>query len=263
MKKYDVKSIMAKAWAIRRRAAAEMGCKVSDVIFSICLKMAWASAKAPVSVIDQWQAMTEKAKLQIMAANVKKAAKNEIGYSTEDNYAEFNETVAWFLQHHGIDCLVNETWLRLQDRLQPEYLEALNDRREEKGHKPITLVALVYRSAKDAIRSVYASDVKHGRARVHTITDSNGESYDYIDTMATSPKDSTENVVLHKLAMEEFASKRDAADLAIIRGIYNGKKQKEIAKDLGITPAAIHKRIVKIRTALVAAGIAPSAWAVA
>ena len=33
--------IMKRAWEIKKAAAIEIGCKVSDVCFSICLKLAW------------------------------------------------------------------------------------------------------------------------------------------------------------------------------------------------------------------------------
>lgn len=46
------KKVMNKAWKIRKSAAIEMGCKVSEVCFSTCLKMAWAKVKAEGSSIE-------------------------------------------------------------------------------------------------------------------------------------------------------------------------------------------------------------------
>ena len=44
-KSYNLNAIMGRAWAIRKSAAAEIGCAVSEVVFSLCLKQAWAEAE--------------------------------------------------------------------------------------------------------------------------------------------------------------------------------------------------------------------------
>ncbi len=124
MKKYNVKSIMSRAWAIYHETDKGDGLRP---VFSLCLAMAWEDAKnTPENILHQWAAMDTKAQINMLTANIKKAAKNEIGYSTEDHYAEFNETVAWFLNHHGIDGLVNEAWVKLSERLDADYLDKLN-----------------------------------------------------------------------------------------------------------------------------------------
>ena len=48
------KAVMNKAWSIRKAAACEMKCKVSEVCFSICLKMAWQEIKSVRSVRYVW-----------------------------------------------------------------------------------------------------------------------------------------------------------------------------------------------------------------
>ena len=37
--------IMKRAWEIRKEAAEKIGCKISEIVFSFCLKQAWAEAK--------------------------------------------------------------------------------------------------------------------------------------------------------------------------------------------------------------------------
>ena len=37
---------MKRAWTIRKAAAVECGCKVSEVVFSLCLVQAWREVKA-------------------------------------------------------------------------------------------------------------------------------------------------------------------------------------------------------------------------
>ena len=44
-KTYDVRAIMARAWDIRKTAAAEIGCKVGEVVMGECLRIAWAEAE--------------------------------------------------------------------------------------------------------------------------------------------------------------------------------------------------------------------------
>ena len=44
-KVYDLAAIMRRAWDIRKNAAAEIGCKVSEVVWGLCLKQAWAEAE--------------------------------------------------------------------------------------------------------------------------------------------------------------------------------------------------------------------------
>jgi len=38
-------TIMSKAWEIRKAAAAEMNCPLSEVLMSVCLEMAWAASR--------------------------------------------------------------------------------------------------------------------------------------------------------------------------------------------------------------------------
>ena len=103
---YDLKGIMRDAWRIYKETDQGDGIKP---VFGMCLQMAWANAKAdPVRVVSEWQSMTEAAQMKMLQANVRKAAKNEIAYSIEDHYNQYNETVAWFMGYHGLDGLVNE-----------------------------------------------------------------------------------------------------------------------------------------------------------
>lgn len=243
--------VMSKAWEIYHANKQPGGLRP---VFSICLEMAWEHVKNS-NILNQWQAMSEQQQINMLTACVKRAAKNEIGYSTEDHYLQYNETVAWFLGYHGLDGLVNEAWLKLADRLDADYLEALNAKRAAAGKVNISLTSLVYRSAKDAIRKVYNDDIKRGRGRVDTITDKNGEQVDALETVATNRKDNTEPAVVSRLALDEFVNGRDEKDRMIIEGIRDGYLSKEIAAMIGISEAAVCKRLKKIRADLVASGM--------
>ena len=105
------------------------------------------------------------------------------------------------------------------------------------------------------IRKVYNDDIKRGRGRVDTITDKNGEQVDALETVATNRKDNTEPAVVSRLALDEFVNGRDEKDRMIIEGIRDGYLSKEIAAMIGISEAAVCKRLKKIRADLVASGM--------
>ena len=100
-KSYNLKAIMGCAWAIRKAAAAEIGCKVSEIVFSLCLKQAWAEAEGvnaeinAAAVVAEWAATTPEKQVEWLQRCVVRAAKDVIGYSTEDHYHQFNECAAW------------------------------------------------------------------------------------------------------------------------------------------------------------------------
>lgn len=204
-------------------------------------------------IMQQWFNMGEDAQIRMITANVRKAAKNEIAYSIGGKYNQYNEAVAWFMGYHGLDCLVNETWLKLAERLTPEYLDGLNSKRTHDGKEEITLISLVYRCAKDAIRSIYEQDIKHGRTRVHTIVDKDSDEHDYIDIMAVSARDNTEASTIIRAAFRSILNGADKIDRVIIDCKCAGMSEREIGIVTGISGVAVHKRIVKIRAALTTA----------
>lgn len=253
---YNLRDIMGKAWDIYR--ANLDNADGLRPVFSICLQMAWEHVKNnPVNVLSQWDEMSDENKVRFLTACVKTAAKNEIVYSTEDHYNQYNETVLWFLRSHGIDSLVNEAYCKLAERLSPDYLGKLNARRAEKGLMNASLTTLVYRAAKDAIRAVYRDDIKHGCASVRTVKDKDGAEHSYIDTVVSSRKDNTETSAIIRSALAEFVAGRDDIDRMIVEGKRDGYTEREIASIVGISGPAIHKRIDKIREALRNAGLAP------
>lgn len=203
-------------------------------------------------IIQQWFNMSEETQIRMITVNVRKAAKNEIAYSIGGQYNQYNEAVAWFMDYHGLDCLVNETWLKLAERLTPEYLDGLNSKRTHDGKDEITLISLVYRCAKDAIRSIYEQDIKHGRAQAYTIVDNHGDEYDYIDIMAVSARDNTETSAIIRAAFRSILNGMDDIDRIIIECKRDEMTERDIGAITGISCVAVHKRIVKIRAALTA-----------
>ena len=83
-KTYDRAAIMGRAWAIRREAAADMGCSVSEVLMGECLRIAWAEAEGQHAArnaaerVATWGAMAEADQIAMMKRCIHKAAKNAI-----------------------------------------------------------------------------------------------------------------------------------------------------------------------------------------
>ena len=113
-KTYNMSETMTRAWAIRKAAAADMGCKVSEVLMGECLKIAWAEAEGAnaetnaAAIAGEWANMADADKVRMMTACIRKAAKNEIGYSTEDHYLQFSEVPAFgCFRTHDFDEFVS------------------------------------------------------------------------------------------------------------------------------------------------------------
>lgn len=244
MKKYNLKKIMSRAWEIYR--AADMGDGIRP-IFSLCLSMAWDEAKNNGSrIVSEWSEKGQAEQLEMIRANVKKASKSETA-----NYDP--DYIRWFMRYHDLDGFVSDAWLLLSDRLDPDYLDGLNERRRAAGKESITLGSLVYRAAKDAVRKALRADRKHGVASSMTAEDKDGDEVDFLDTVANSGADEADSTVL-RVALEQFVNGRDDVDRQIIECKRDNMSEREIAAVVGMSCVAVHKRIVKIRAALVADG---------
>lgn len=268
-KVYDLTAIMCRAWAIRKSAAAEMGCAVSEVVFSLCLKQAWAEAEGvnaeanACAVIAEWAALGEAGQVKMMSACIRKAAKNEIRYSTEDHYLQFSEVPAFScFRAHDFDEFLSETVIRVLDKLgDVDGLTAKNEKRAMQGKRPIRLVSVVYNAARASIAAVYYADSKHGAAYDFEIVNDNGEAESYVETRCGDSSVNTETSAILRAVLDEFTASRDEIDRKIIELVAEQYTEREIAEALEkvgrkISNVAVHKRIVKMREALRAAGIA-------
>ena len=268
-KVYDLAAIMRRAWSIRKSAAADMGCAVSDVVFSLCLKQAWAEAEGvnaeanAVAVVDEWAAMGEAGQVKMMSACIRKAAKNEIRYSTEDHYLQFSEVPAFScFRAHDFDEFLSETVIRVLGKLADvDKLTATNEKRAAQGKRPIRLVSVVYNAARASIAAVYYADSKHGAAYDFDVVNDNGEAESYVETRCGDSSVNTETSAILRAALDDFTASRDEIDRKIIELVAEQYTEREIAEALEkvgqkISNVAVHKRIAKMREALRAAGIA-------
>lgn len=268
-KVYDLAAIMRRAWSIRKSAAADMGCAVSEVVFSLCLKQAWAEAEGvnaeanAVAVVDEWAAMGEAGQVKMMSACIRKAAKNEIRYSTEDHYLQFSEVPAFScFRAHDFDEFLSETVIRVLGKLADvDKLTATNEKRAAQGKRPIRLVSVVYNAARASIAAVYYADSKHGAAYDFDVVNDNGEAESYVETRCGDSSVNTETSAILRAALDDFTASRDEIDRKIIEMVAEQYTEREIAEALEkagrkISNVAVHKRIAKMREALKAAGIA-------
>lgn len=262
-KSYDLKAIMSRAWAIRKAAAAEIGCRVSEVIMSECLKMAWAEAEGAnaeanaAAVVKEWAGTAPTAQVEWLQRCVVRAAKDVIGYSTEDHYHQFNEHAAFELHGHDFDEYVNEAYIKLYAAF--DRLAITNERRAEKGLRPRSLRSLVYNAAKAAIMAIWEADKKHGRAiQDPEIINDNGEAASWIATRAAAAGYDTETSAIIRVDMDKFVAQQDDINKKIIELVQQHYTEREISQALDnkISNVAVHKRIVKMRSALTASGIA-------
>lgn len=261
-KTFNLSAIMGRAWAIRKNAAAEMGCKVSEVVFSLCLKQAWAEAEGvnaeinAAAVVAEWAATTPEKQVEWLQRCVVRAAKDVIGYSTEDHYHQFNERAAWGLYRHQFDEFTDEAYCRLFNAF--DRLPITNERRAAKGLRPRSLKSLVYNAAKAAIMKIWEDDRKHGRAvQDPEIMNDNGEIESYIETRVSAGGSvNTETSAIIRADLERFTAGRDEIDRKIIELVQENYTERQIADVVKISNVAVHKRIVKIRAALQNVGIA-------
>lgn len=259
--RFDLGAIMRRAWAIRSEIAARSGVCRMSVAFGACLRTAWAIAKgnAPADMLGavahtsaettrvEFAALTGEAFRAWAIAATVRAARDEIGYSVEDKYLQFDEIPAFSIHNHDMDVFVSEAYIHVREAL--DRLDDVNLKRLEAGKAPRTLKSIVYLACRASIAKIWYSDIKHGRASVRTVQTDDGE-YSYIDTMVASARDNTENAAIIRSAIATVAESLDDTSRIILAGIAHGRTERAIAEDVGLSSVAVHKRIVKIRIAL-------------
>lgn len=257
-KTYDLKSIMARAWEIRESAAAEIGCKGSEIIWSLCLKMAWAEAEGTnaqsnaYQIIREWNELGENGQVKLIAACIRVAAKNEIGYGTGNRYLQISETLAFGgFYLHDFDEIVSEVCIRVLDKLDNvDNLTAMNERRATEGKRPLRLTAIVCRAARASIAAIYYQDRKHSVAYDWEIDDGEGITASYLETMIVSGRDNTEQSAIIRSTLDKYRETLDRTGQIILELVALEMTERQIAKAVSISNVAVHNRIVKMRAAL-------------
>ena len=181
-------------------------------------------------IITEWNSMSTEEQIKLITACVRKAANKDVGsYATSQHGHEINE-------------FVNEAWERITNSLQPDELTACNKRRAAQGKEPITLVSMVYKSARAAVTTLCNREIKIANATdYNTDTDTCGTAYNM------------ESAIITTVDLERFRDSRDAADQRILELVSIGYTEREIAAEIAISNVAVHKRIVKMRNELIKA----------
>lgn len=180
------------------------------------------------AVIAEWYSMSEKEQVLMISKNITKVKK---AYADE-------------IQEEK-DALVNETWISIAKAL--ENLDRTNKRRAEKGLGPITLVSVVYRAAKCALKRAGYAEAKHGQATHREITDADGNTVSELELVA-GPADTAGDAET-ALLLEQFKATRDERDCMILDGKLQQMTHREIAAECKITPPAVQHRLNKMREA--------------
>lgn len=251
-KSYDLSTIMHRAWEIHREnSTAEL-----KAVFPICLEMSWAEAEAnhaesnAANVISQWENLSPEDQVKLMTACVRKAAKNDIGYSVKDHYLQYDEVVAGSLRGHDFDSFISETWLRVANAMNLAKLTEVNRNRASQSKRPIRMISVVYNAARASIAKILYDHIKHGKADIRTIEDDKGAEHSYVETMASSKRDNTETAAVIRADMATFLNIRDQIDAEIVAGLWLGFTMREIAVRVCMSHVAVKKRIDKMRFAL-------------
>lgn len=246
-KTYNMSETMTRAWAIRKAAAADMGCKVSEVLMGECLKIAWAEAEGAnaetnaAAIAGEWANMADADKMRMMTACIRKAAKKQ-----------FSEVPAFgCFRTHDFDEFVSETCIRVLDKLADlDKLAATNERRAAQGKRPMRLVSVVYNAARASIAAVYYADSKHGAAYDWEINDGEGNAASFLETCCGDATVNTETSAIIRADLDAFRDGLDEIGRQILEMVAAHKTEREIGKAVGISNVAVHKRIVKMRAAL-------------
>ena len=86
------------------------------------------------NIVTTWNSLTAEKQLDWLKACTVKATMREIA----------DGDTARFLEYHGMDDLTAEAWLKVAERLTPDYLTDLNTKRAAEGKAEITLASVVY-----------------------------------------------------------------------------------------------------------------------
>lgn len=238
-KTYNMSETMTRAWAIRKAAAADMGCKVSEVLMGECLKIAWAEAEGAnaetnaAAIAGEWANMADADKVRMMTACIRKVP------------------AFGCFRAHDFDEFVSETCIRVLDKLADlDKLAATNERRAAQGKRPMRLVSVVYNAARASIAAVYYADSKHGAAYDWEINDGEGNAASFLETCCGDATVNAETSAIIRADLDAFRDGLDEIGRQILEMVAAHKTEREIGKAVGISNVAVHKRIVKMRAAL-------------
>lgn len=246
-----INAIMNAAHAMTRDTLREFPAADYRATLRAALRICWSESgkgeavarRAADAIRAEFRGMSGEDVRAFCARCVRRAAKNEIGYSIEDQYAPYWEIPAFGCT---LDDLTDETWMKAAEAV--ERYEADTMRRAAQGKAPRTLASVIYNAAHAAIMAVYRAERKHGVASVRIVEVDDGATVDAVEQAAAS--DNTERAALIRAALAEVRESLDTRDAVVLQGIMDGATLAAIADRCGISIPAAKKRRDKLLATL-------------
>lgn len=168
-------------------------------------------------IISQWDAMSGEEQAELANRAARRAVQIARSYGAE----------------LSADELWGETWEGIVTRLNADYLDKHNARREQ----PLTLWQIAFRAAHAAAEVWRYDRDKHGNSV--PLEDWNGvNGYD------------VERCTINRIAIDDYLNGLDSRGKAIMELTAQGFTERQTGEAVGISGAGVHKRIAKMRAAL-------------
>ena len=184
-------------------------------------------------IIHQWNSMTDKEQYTFCQNCVRRAISH--GRKIKPGYDFDDATHSTF---EGV----------LKTLANPDKLDADSKRRKQQGKAENTLAAVVCRAANNSMERISYHAERDSRATSRTIISEEGNEIDVLDTIAAA--DNTEDSAIIRATLQQFVKSLDQVNQQILAGRLEGKTERELGAVVGISGAAVHKRIVKMRASL-------------
>lgn len=134
------------------------------------------------------------------------------------------------------DELIGATWLGTVDRLDADRLNKANEKQATEGKQPLTIMQVAHRAAHAAAKLDRYDYNKHRAEPLEDWTDT-GDS-------------GIEDGVITRLAIGDCIAQQDDRGKAIAELTIQGFTERQTGQAVGISGAAVHKRLVRMRKEL-------------
>lgn len=153
---------------------------------------------------------------------------------------------------HGdeLDDAINSTYELVAGKLLDIDKLAKNIERRARQGFTDSLAAIISRAAKATLQREIDREKRDSVVISDTATNSSGEEYSLMDTVAGAAD--TERSATVRATLKGFYNGLDERNKTIFGGMIQGKTEREIAPSVGISNIATHHRIAKIRAELAA-----------
>lgn len=167
--------------------------------------------------MEAWQGMGGEAQAELANRAARRAARIARSYGVEI----------------AADELWGETWVGIVKRLDSDYLDRHNSKREQ----PLTLWQIAYRAAHTAAEVWRYDRNKHG-------------SMAPLEAWTAIDDGDIEARIIDRLTVENFMASRDSRDQAIAWLTVAGHTERQTGQAVGMSGVAVHKRIMRLREGL-------------